>query len=229
MKSTVLSLSKIGTCLALVSSMMLPSQAWADTQRNISSDTAEETASKILDSQLDLTVEEALQLADEQNVEDATVDALKVTENEFEVQITRAGARAMHVICTGANTGGKALATPHYSKGAGGAIFKTNIKCTGYGATTVNLRGQGLLSFAPAKNANDTANKTFKSRATSDYWQTITVNGPAKTFYTPRPGKHGGVGKGFWINTSTWYFNAAGVTSSVGSETKVNFLNIVKR
>jgi len=165
----------------------------------------------------------------EQGLEVATADATKASGNEFEIQLTRAGARAMHVTCTGANTGGKALATPHYSKGAGGAIFKTNIKCTGYGAATVRLRGQGLLSFASAKNSNDTANKTFRSRATSDYWQTITVNGPAKTFYTPQENEHGGVGKGFWINTSTWYFNAAGVTSTVGSETKINFLSIVKR
>lgn len=163
-----------------------------------------------------------------QGLEGATVDAAKATGSEFGIQLTRAGARAMHVTCTGASTGGKALATPHYSKGAGGAIFKTSSKCTGYGAATVRLRGQGLLSFASAKNSNDTANKTFKSRAMSDYWQTITVSGPAKIFYTPQTGKHGGVGKGFGINTSTWYFNAAGVTSTVGSETKVNFLNIVK-
>ena len=229
MKSSALSLSKIGVCTAIVFAMMLPTQASADTQPNSPEEAAEKQASDILDSQLDLTVEEALQMEANQGLEDATVEESKVTENGFEVQITRAGSRAMHVTCTGANSGGKALATPHYSKGAGGAIFKTNIKCTGYGAATVRMRGQGLLSFAPAKNANDTANKTFKSRATSDYWQTLTVNGPKKTFYTPKTGSTGGVGKGFWINTSTWYFHAAGVTSTVGSETKVNFLNIVKK
>ena len=229
LKSKTLSLSAIGSCAAIVVAMLVPSQAWAESQPAGPGSTADEVAARILDQQADLTVEDALQMSGKPSVESATIDATKAIGHEFEIHLTRAGARAMHVTCTGANKGGKALATPHYSKGAGRAIFKTNIKCTGYGASTVRLRGQGLLSFAPAKSSNDTANKTFKARATSDYWQTITVNGPSKTFYTPRTGKHGGVGKGFWINTSTWYFNANGVTSTVGSETKVHFLNIVKR
>ncbi len=228
MRSTVVSVSKIGTCAALVLALVLPSQAWADTQPEPSEVSAEETASQILDEHLDLTVEDALRMTEDQNIEDATIEMVSTPEGEFEVEITRAGAKAMHIVCTGANSGGKALGRTHYSKGGGGAIFKTKIKCTGYGAATVRLREQGLLSFAAAKNAKDTANKTFKPRATSDYWQTITVNGKPKTYYTPKPGKNGGLGKGFWISTSTWYFTASGVTSTVGTETNLEFLTIEK-
>lgn len=154
MKSSALSLSKIGVCTAIVFAMMLPTQASADTQPNSPEEAAEKQASDILDSQLDLTVEEALQMEANQGLEDATVEESKVTENGFEVQITRAGSRAMHVTCTGANSGGKALATPHYSKGAGGAIFKTNIKCTGYGA----LHNRECKTFLnPPVSSNDRA------------------------------------------------------------------------
>lgn len=91
MKSSALSLSKIGVCTAIVFAMMLPTQASANTQPNSPEEAAEKQASDILDSQLDLTVEEALQMEANQGLEDATVEESKVTENRFEVQITRAG------------------------------------------------------------------------------------------------------------------------------------------
>ena len=108
---------------------------------------------------------------------------------------------------------------PHYSSGAGGAIYKTVLKCTGTGLASVNVRTQGLLTFAPSSSSTNT-NVTFSTRARSDQTQAITVNGGEVTYYTPKTGSNGGSGTGFWRNTSTWYFVVNGNYSTVGSQTK---------
>lgn len=75
------------------------------------------------------------------------------------------------------------------------------------------------LSFAPPTPPYDPTPK-FSVRARSDYPQTLTVNGAAKTFYTPEPGSNGGRGTGYWRATSTWFFVVDGVPSTVGTDTK---------
>lgn len=127
------------------------------------------------------------------------------------------------ITCTGMN--GTAVNNPHYSKGAGGAIYKTTIQCQGYGRTSVPVRVQGLLSFDPASSWNEVAG-TFYTRAKSDQVQWVSVNGPAKTFYTPKVGSNGGTGMGYWRATSTWYFDVDGRNSTVGSQTKTVFKKI---
>lgn len=216
----------IATFALLAGTSFSQPEALAATSKSSYESTVEKHAASVFDNQVDLTVEDAFRLPS--NSQPSKLDSELSSSETFQVKISRAGAKTAKIVCAGANTNGKAIDSPHYSKGAGGAIFKTRIQCSGYGATTVRVRAQGLLSFAAAKNADDTGQKKFKKRADSDYWQTINVNGPAVTFYTPQPGKHGGVGKGFWMATSTWYYHVAGVTSTVGSETQVKFRNIVE-
>lgn len=139
-------------------------------------------------------------------------------ETTFSIPLERAGASGYSVVCSG-TTSDNAVRDPHYSSGAGGAIYKTVIKCTGTGLASVNVRTQGLLTFAPSSSSTNT-NVTFSQRATSDQTQNITVNGTEKTFYTPKTGSNGGRGTGFWRATSTWYFTVNGNYSTVGSQTK---------
>lgn len=117
--------------------------------------------------------------------------------------------------CTGANQ------DPHYSTGAGGVIYKTDISCKGYGVTQVNVRYQGGLTFAPSIGCS-TSNLAWRTRAQSDYYQWIGVTtiGAVKTFYAPRPGSHGGEGLGWWGTSSTWYFTHSGVRSTIGKHVK---------
>lgn len=130
----------------------------------------------------------------------------------------RSSASGYAVVCKG-TTSSNAVRDPHYSKGAGGAIFKTVLKCTGTGLASVKVRTQGLLTFAPSASSTNT-NVTFSRRASSDQTQTITVNGAEKTYYTPKTGLNGGRGTGYWRATSTWYFVVDGKYSTVGSHTK---------
>jgi hypothetical protein len=99
----------------------------------------------------------------------------------------------------------------HLSNGAGGAIFKTYVRCIGSGAATVTVRQRGLLSFAA------TPTSTLGPRATSDYSQNYVVNGAEVPFYTPKEG-NAGHGSGYWVSTSTWQITVPGM-GSVGSDT----------
>ncbi|WP_298741103.1 hypothetical protein [uncultured Microbacterium sp.] len=138
--------------------------------------------------------------------------------SSFTVKLEKAGASGFSVVC-GGTTSDNAVRDPHYSSGAGGAIYKTEIWCSGTGLATVNVRTQGPLTFVPSSSSTNT-NVTFSKRAGSDQTQTVVVNGTGKTYYTPLTGSNGGRGTGFWRATSTWYFVVNGVYSTVGSQTK---------
>jgi hypothetical protein len=116
------------------------------------------------------------------------------------------------VACTGQ------IQDPHFSTGAGGAIAKLNVKCTGTGASAVTVRTRGLLTFAASSSPSQTK-VTFGTRATSDYSQSVTVNGKEVTFYLPQPGSNGGRGTGFWRATFTWQITSL-PGATVGSDTK---------
>lgn len=100
------------------------------------------------------------------------------------------------VSCTGA------VDDPHYSSGAGGAIYKTRITCRGTGSgypKTVAVTAEGGLGFTKHLNG------AYGDRAYSKYTQTVTVNGGTVTFYTPKSG-NGGRGTGYWLAASIWSF-----------------------
>jgi len=109
---------------------------------------------------------------------------------------------------------------PHYSSGAGGVIFKTDINCKGEGVVQVNIRYQGHLQFAPSIGCYDQGLQ-WQTRATADYYQWVGVSttGIVKRFYTPKTG-HGGEGLGYWKASATWYFYHNGVRSTIGSHHK---------
>lgn len=115
------------------------------------------------------------------------------------------------VTCTGINE------QAHYSYGAGGAIYKTRITCTGHNVSSVYVNYNSVLRFAPAIGCY-TGNLNWSTRATSRYNQWVTVNGATKTFYTPRPGSHGGEGVGWWNGSHSHWFTHAGVRSTTGSD-----------
>lgn len=100
---------------------------------------------------------------------------------------------------------------PHYSNGAGGAIYKSDVSCTGTGVPSVTVRQRGLLSFA----ATDTS--PLIPRAESDYPQEVAVNGKPKTFYIPASG-NGGRGTGYWVATSTWQIIAPGLSNPASGQ-----------
>lgn len=111
----------------------------------------------------------------------------------------------------------------HYSFGAGGAIFKTAVKCTGTGIPTVSVRLNGYLGFAPSPGPSYPATGPIQNRASSTQVQTITVNGPGVIYYTPIAG-NGGTGTGSWIRTVTGEIVApVGGVKTPGSNTKVNW------
>jgi hypothetical protein len=114
---------------------------------------------------------------------------------------------------------GATVNNPHFSAGAGGAIYKTDVTCTGTGLASVTVRQRGLLSFAPT----DTSPLT--KRAESDYPQQVAVNGKATTFYTPQEGSNGGRGNGYWVATSTWQIIAP-LVGNVASGQKILKANI---
>jgi hypothetical protein len=115
------------------------------------------------------------------------------------------------VSCSGTNE------HAHYSAGAGGAIFKTRVSCTGYGVGAVYVNLNGLLQLAPtAVPACNTSGLSWGTRASSSQGQWVTVNGGQATYYTPVAG-NGGTGSGWWSMSSTFWFTHAGVTSNVGS------------
>jgi hypothetical protein len=101
-----------------------------------------------------------------------------------------------HISCSGE------VQDPHNSKGAGGAIFKTRIKCRGSGKgypKTDSLTAEGGLGFTKKLDG------TYEMRATSFHTQTAEVNGEQPTYYTPRVGS-GGRGTGYWLAASIWHF-----------------------
>lgn len=108
---------------------------------------------------------------------------------------------------------------PHYSEGAGGAIAKIRVTCTGSGYPSVNVRVRGLLSFSP------TSYQTLQPRGTLDDTKAVFVNGGEVTYYLSPIGSHGGTGNGYWAVTATIQITAPAV-GSVGSETKFYYLNI---
>lgn len=109
----------------------------------------------------------------------------------------------------------------HYSSGAGGAIYKTDIWCYGQGVASVSVNYRGSLRYSYRPNCT-TYSLSWATRASANYSQWVGVSPPTnpsgivKTFYTPRTG-HGGTGNGWWSMNSTWQFMANGVPSSVGS------------
>lgn len=120
---------------------------------------------------------------------------------------------------------------PHYSSGAGGAIYKTNVKCSSAGvSTSVKVRLRGLLALRPASSSTATPGKQRK-RATSDQTASITANtGKWKTYYTPLVSKNGGTGKGFWTATTTGQITSHPSLKGkrTTSKTKVLYANIKK-
>ncbi|GAA0036542.1 MULTISPECIES: hypothetical protein [Brevibacterium] len=95
---------------------------------------------------------------------------------------------------------------PHYSSGAGGAIYKTRYKCESKGVSTkIKLRVKGLLSLYPAASSSARPGKA-QTRARSDARITVTANTGkySSPYYTPVVGSNGGRGTGFWNGTSTW-------------------------
>lgn len=122
-----------------------------------------------------------------------------------------ANAASVKIVCSGT------LQYPHLSSGAGGAIAKIDIKCTGSGATHAQVRVRGLLSFAASKSKTDTK-VTFVKRGESNQTQKVAVNGGKVTYYIPQVGKNGGHGAGFWRVTATWQIVSPG-TGTVGSDT----------
>jgi hypothetical protein len=99
--------------------------------------------------------------------------------------------------------------TPPYSKGAGGAIYKSRYKCESKGvSTTVKLRVRGLLSLYPASKNGGKAGKA-QSRARGDANITVKANtGFSNPYYTPKTGYNGGRGTGYWNATSTLTINS---------------------
>lgn len=153
------------------------------------------------------------------------VDINTAPKGAFKVTLTRSGASGYRVVCEGAGKKKQAVNDPHPSKGAKGAIYKTRVECHGHGLSSINLRVRGLLRFAASKDPDNTDVK-FHTRAKSLEHRHVTVNGASETFYTPREGKNGGHGTGFWRATSTWMFNVNGHPSTVGSQTKTAWKKI---
>lgn len=88
---------------------------------------------------------------------------------------------------------------PHWSNGAGGTIFKTYVRCTGWGLATVRVTVNGWLGFLPSSTGQLPSNPAFFQRGTSSQTQTLTVNARNELpFYTPGVGSHAGWGTGFW-------------------------------
>lgn len=204
-KKTKLMRAAAGVAAALV---FIPSStAWAATPEG--SSTPEQESTQILVDAGYATTPESFESGPATPASD---------ESTFTVSLQRAGASGWSVVCAGTQSD-NAVTDPHYSGGAGGAIYKTIIKCTGTGLASVGVRVQGLMTFAPSSSATNT-NVTFSTRATSDATQNIAVNGSEITYYTPRVGLNGGRGTGFWRATSTWYFTVNGNYSTVGSQTK---------
>lgn len=132
------------------------------------------------------------------------------------VESAQKAAAAATAVCT------LAPHNAHYSFGAGGAIFKTTVTCTGTGIPTVSLKLNGQLSFAPSPGPTYPQTGPTQIRASSTQVQTIIVNGPAVTFYTPMTG-NGGTGTGSWIRTVTGEIVAPVGVNTPGSSTKVNW------
>ncbi len=116
-------------------------------------------------------------------------------DGSFTIRLEKSGASGYSVVC-GGESGDNAVRDPHYSSGAGGAIYKTEIWCTGTGLATVDVRTQGLLTFAPSSSPSNT-NVTFSTRATSDLTQTIVVNGIGKIFLLRSKDRTAGAEPGF--------------------------------
>lgn len=113
----------------------------------------------------------------------------------------------------------------HYSTGAGGAIYKNGVKCTGTGLATVSVRVRGILQLDYATSPTDTSPIVWVQRATSDQTRTVTVNGGELIYYTPLPGSHGGTGTGFWYGHSTIQIVAPSV-GTVGSGSYIKWKTI---
>lgn len=113
----------------------------------------------------------------------------------------------------------------HMSTGAGGAIFKARVRCTGYGAYGVSVVHKGLLHFAPSDSPDDTSNLVYERRASSNKSRSVTINGGWTTYYVPATG-NGGTGIGYWERFSLIYFTYAGVRSTNGTALDYNWAEI---
>ncbi|MFH8411292.1 hypothetical protein ACH4FX_42000 [Streptomyces sp. NPDC018019] len=99
--------------------------------------------------------------------------------------------RKLHVRCEAR------LNQPHRSKGKYHILFKTRVKCKGYGANFVHVKVRGQLirgHYTPEQKVVATSNQT----------QSIAVNGKQATYYTPKV-------KGKKIKASGYYKGAVTV------------------
>jgi hypothetical protein len=137
----------------------------------------------------------------------------------------------VNVVCTGAQKKPTGVEAPHLSsgllkKGVRGVIYKTVLRCTGTGLTSVRLTVNGLLRFAPASSPSITK-VSWSTRATSTESRTTQVNGASQTFYTPSyVGNHGGTGRGYWSATSTWYAESGRYRSNTGTATYLDWRDL---
>lgn len=112
----------------------------------------------------------------------------------------------------------------HYSKGAGGAIFKTYVHCNATGVgypAAVSVRVRGLLSLAYAERPTDVDRIVWHKMAESDKVQVVPVTGAEVPFYTPEEGKNAGFGGGFWLSTATWQIVAPLVSNVTSGQSQV--------
>lgn len=140
----------------------------------------------------------------------------------FTTTLRAGGATGHAVACTGTGVD-NAVRYPHYSNGAQGAISKTVLKCVGTGLASVDVQVSGIISFAPSSSPTNT-DVVFEHRGAARATQTVIVNGPEVTWYIPEPShssvpNNAGRGTGFWRATSTWFFEVAGIPSTVGTQT----------
>lgn len=103
-----------------------------------------------------------------------------------------------------------------YSTGAGGAVGKVDVTCTGT-AATVSVKVAGLLRFGA-----DGQPYSVRAQAPS-LAQNVVVNGAKKTWYLPQVGSNGGLGTGWWEQTYTLYFTLGVKSSTVSSSTGANY------
>ncbi len=94
---------------------------------------------------------------------------------------------------------------PHYSGGAGGAIYKLTVTCSGSGYSSVSVRVVCGLYFSLSDGYYGTL------RASDVYAQTVAVGG-SRIFYCPRETVgHGGTGKGYWTALSSMQIVSPGI------------------
>lgn len=127
--------------------------------------------------------------------------------------VTTLSAGLAAIVCSGVPQ------NPHYSSGAGGAISKLDVTCTGTGFSSVKLKVQGILQFAASSSKSDPGGAYITRSSLNGNPTDVPVNGPSTTWYLPPIGSNGGVGTGWWHAYYTYYFTAPnGGLSTVGTK-----------